>query len=150
MLLKIIKTSTKEGTSADLSPSAFSNLGKEINVLTKRFRKNTKGWLIQLELVKSRILIEFFSLAEGDLDSTQRFHFFFLIQKKTKQNKTKQKIGGTRYCGGFVRTIWTTDSTHTLALVHTLSVICILAGIFAWSRPQIKPGYHKTVLGVQG
>ena len=98
MLLKIIKTSTKEGTSADLSPSAFSNLGKEINVLTKRFRKNTKGWLIQLELVKSRILIEFFSLAEGDLDSTQRFHFFFLIPKKqnnTKQNKTKQsrKLG---------------------------------------------------------
>ena len=43
MLLKIIKTSTKEGTSADLSPSAFSKLGKEINVLTKRFRKNTKG-----------------------------------------------------------------------------------------------------------
>ena len=94
MLLKIIKTSTKEGTSADLSPTAFSNLGKEINFLTKRFRKNTKGWLIQLELVKSRILIEFFSLAEGDLDSTQRFPFFFLIQKK-KQNKTKQskKLG---------------------------------------------------------
>ena len=90
MLLKIIKTSTKEGTSADLSPSAFSNLGKEINVLTKRFRKNTKGWLIQLELVKVESWSNFFSLAEGDLDSTQRFHFFFLIQKKTKQNKTKQ------------------------------------------------------------
>ena len=154
MLLKIIKTSTKEGTSADLSRSAFSNLGKEINFVNKRFRKNTKGRLIQLELVKSLILIEFFSSGKGgrgggDLDSTQRFPFFFLIQKK-KQNKTKQKIGGTRYWGGFVRTIWTTNSTYTLALVHTLSVICILAGIFGWSRPQIKPGYHKTVQGVQG
>ena len=94
MLLKIIKTSTKEGTSADLSRSAFSNLGKEINFVNKRFRKNTKGRLIQLELVKSLILIEFFSSGKGgrgggDLDSTQRFPFFFLIQKKnkTKQNK---------------------------------------------------------------
>ena len=95
MLLKVIKTSTKEGTSADLSRSAFSNLGKEINFVNKRFRKNTKGRLIQLELVKSRILIEFFSSGEGgggrggrgDLDSTQRFPFSFLIQKKTKQNK---------------------------------------------------------------
>ena len=96
MLLKIIKTSTKEGTSADLSRSAFSNLGKEINFVNKRFRKNTKGRLIQLELVKSLILIEFFSSGKGgragDLDSTQRFPFFFLIQKK---NKTKQsnKLG---------------------------------------------------------
>ena len=152
MLLKIIKTSTKEGTSADLSPSAFSNLGKEINVLTKRFRKNTKGWLIQLELVKSRILIEFFFSGGGGPWFHTEVSLLFSHPKKnkTKQNKTKQKIGGTRYCGGFVRTIWTTNSTHTLALVHTLSVICILAGIFAWSRPQIKPGYHKTVLGVQG
>ena len=93
MLLKVIKTSTKEGTSADLSRSAFSNLGKEINFVNKRFRKNTKGRLIQLELVKSRILIEFFSSGKGgggggggDLDSTQRFPFSFLIQKK-KQNK---------------------------------------------------------------
>ena len=108
MLLKVIKTSTKEGTSADLSRSAFSNLGKEINFANKRFRKNTKGRLIQLELVKSRILIEFFSSGKGgggggwgDLDSTQRFPFSFLIPKK----KTKQKIGGTRYWGGFVRTI---------------------------------------------
>ena len=107
MLLKVIKTSTKEGTSADLSRSAFSNLGKEINFVNKRFRKNTKGRLIQLELVKSRILIEFFSSGKrggggrGDLDSTQRFPFSFLIQKK----KTKQKFGGTRYWGGFVRTI---------------------------------------------
>ena len=46
MLLKVIKTSTKEGTSADLSRSAFSNLGKEINFVNKRFRKNTKGRLI--------------------------------------------------------------------------------------------------------
>ena len=91
MLLKIIKTSTKEGTSADLSRSAFSNLGKQINFLNKRFRKNTKGWLIQLELVKSKILIEFFFFGGGgggDLDSTQRFPFFFLIQKK-KESKTK-------------------------------------------------------------
>lgn len=107
MLLKVIKTSTKEGTSADLSRSAFSNLGKEINFVNKRFRKNTKGRLIQLELVKSRILIEFFSSGKGgggrgDLDSTQRFPFSFLIQKK---KKTDQKIGGTRYWGGFVRTI---------------------------------------------
>ena len=85
--------STKEGTSADLSRSAFSNLGKEINFVNKRFRKNTKGRLIQLELVKSLILIEFFSSGKGggggDLDSTQSFPFFFLIQKKKKQNKTK-------------------------------------------------------------
>ena len=88
MLLKVIKTSTKEGTSADLSRSAFSNLGKEINFVNKRFRKNTKGRLIQLELVKSRISIEFFSSGKGgDLDSTQRFPFSFLIQKK--KNKTK-------------------------------------------------------------
>ena len=94
MLLKIIKTSTKEGTSADLSRSAFSNLGKEINFLYKRFRKNTKGWLIQLELVKSRILIEFFFFGGGgggDLDSTQRFPFFFIIQKKKK--KQNKKLG---------------------------------------------------------
>lgn len=65
MLLKVIKTSTKESTSADLSRSAFSNLGKEINFVNKRFRKNTKGRLIQLELVKSRILIEFFSSGKG-------------------------------------------------------------------------------------
>ena len=65
MLLKVIKTSTKEGTSADLSRSAFSNLGKEINFVNKRFRKNTKGRLIQLELVKSRIFIEFFSSGKG-------------------------------------------------------------------------------------
>ena len=106
MLLKVIKTSTKEGTSADLSRSAFSNLGKEINFVNKRFRKNTKGRLIQLELVKSRILIEFFSSGKGgrgDLDSTQRFPFSFLIPKKKK--KKKKKIGGTRYWGGFVRTI---------------------------------------------
>ena len=94
MLLKVIKTSTKEGTSADLSRSAFSNLGKEINFVNKRFRKNTKGRLIQLELVKSRILIEFFSSGEGgggggDLDSTQRFPFSFLIQK----NKQNKKLG---------------------------------------------------------
>ena len=81
MLLKIIKTSTKEGTSADLSRSAFSDLGKEINFLNKRFRKNTKGRLIQF-------------------DSTQRFPFFFLIQKNPKQNKTKNcghKVSG-RLC----------------------------------------------------
>ena len=91
MLLKVIKTSTKEGTSADLSRSAFSNLGKEINFVNKRFRKNTKGRLIQLELVKSRILIEFFSSGKGggrrDLDSTQRFPFSFLIPKKKKKKK---------------------------------------------------------------
>ena len=96
MLLKIIKTSTKEGTSADLSRSAFSNLGKEINFVNKRFRKNTKGRLIQLELVKSLILIEFFSSGKGgrggDLDSTQRFPFFFLIQKKNKKKQNK-KLG---------------------------------------------------------
>ena len=94
MLLKVIKTSTKEGTSADLSRSAFSNLGKEINFVNKRFRKNTKGRLIQLELVKSRILIEFFSSGKGggggDLDSTQRFPFSFLIPKKKKK---KKKLG---------------------------------------------------------
>ena len=52
---------------------------------------------------KSNLDRIFFSLGAGgggDLDSTQRFPFFFLIQ-----NKTKQKIGGTRYWGGFVRTI---------------------------------------------
>ena len=153
MLLKIIKTSTKEGTSADLSRSAFSNLGKEINFVNKRFRKNTKGRLIQLELVKSLILIEFFSSGKGGRGGGPWFHtevslLFSHPKKKTKQNKTKN--WGTRYWGGFVRTIWTTNSTYTLALVHTLSVICILAGIFGWSRPQIKPGYHKTVQGVQG
>ena len=151
MLLKIIKTSTKEGTSADLSRSAFSNLGKEINFVNKRFRKNTKGRLIQLELVKSLILIEFFSSGKGGRGPWFHTEVSLLFSHpKKKQNKTKQKIGGTRYWGGFVRTIWTTNSTYTLALVHTLSVICILAGIFGWSRPQIKPGYHKTVQGVQG
>ena len=121
MLLKIIKTSTKEGTSADLSRSAFSNLGKEINFLNKRFRKNTKGRLIQF-------------------DSTQRFPFFFLIQKKskTKQNKKlrAQGIGEALFARSerpIIPIPW---------LSFTLSVICILAGIFGRSRPQIKPGYH--------
>ena len=100
--------STKEGTSADLSRSAFSNLGKEINFVNKRFRKNTKGRLIQLELVKSLILIEFFSSGKGGrgggtLIPHRGFPSFF--SSKKKQNKTKQKIGGTRYWGGFVRTI---------------------------------------------
>ena len=94
MLLKIIKTSTKEGTSADLSRSAFSNLGKEINFVNKRFRKNTKGRLIQLELVKSLILIEFFSSGKGGrgggtLIPHRGFPSFFSSKKKTKQNKTK-------------------------------------------------------------
>ena len=104
MLLKVIKTSTKEGTSADLSRSAFSNLGKEINFVNKRFRKNTKGRLIQLELVKSRILIEFFSSGKGGggtLIPHRGFPSLFSSQKKKK----KKKIGGTRYWGGFVRTI---------------------------------------------
>ena len=109
MLLKVIKTSTKEGTSADLSRSAFSNLGKEINFVNKRFRKNTKGRLIQLELVKSRILIEFFSSGKGGgggwgggtLIPHRGFPSLFSSQKKKKINK----IGGTRYWGGFVRTI---------------------------------------------
>ena len=95
MLLKIIKTSTKEGTSADLSRSAFSNLGKEINFVNKRFRKNTKGRLIQLELVKSLILIEFFSSGKGGrrgggtLIPHRGFPSFFSSKKKnkTKQNK---------------------------------------------------------------
>ena len=92
MLLKVIKTSTKEGTSADLSRSAFSNLGKEINFVNKRFRKNTKGRLIQLELVKSRILIEFFSSGKGGgggggtLIPHRGFPSLFSSQKK-KQNK---------------------------------------------------------------
>ena len=92
MLLKVIKTSTKEGTSADLSRSAFSNLGKEINFVNKRFRKNTKGRLIQLELVKSRILIEFFSCGKGagggggTLIPHRGFPSLFSSKKK-KQNK---------------------------------------------------------------
>ena len=119
MLLKVIKTSTKEGTSADLSRSAFSNLGKEINFVNKRFRKNTKGRLIQLELVKSRILIEFFSSGKGggggrgDLDSTQRFPFSFLIQKKKKQNKKLgvQGIGEALFA----------RSERPIVLIHWLS-----------------------------
>lgn len=43
MLLKIIKKLTKEGTSADVSGGAFGNVGKEINFLNKRFRKDAKG-----------------------------------------------------------------------------------------------------------
>ena len=109
MLLKVIKTSTKEGTSADLSRSAFSNLGKEINFVNKRFRKNTKGRLIQLELVKSRILIEFFSSGKGGGGGggggTLIPHRGFPSLFSSKKKKTKQKIGGTRYWGGFVRTI---------------------------------------------
>ena len=92
MLLKVIKTSTKEGTSADLSRSAFSNLGKEINFVNKRFRKNTKGRLIQLELVKSRILIEFFSSGKGGGGGgggTLFPHRGSLFSSKKKQNKTK-------------------------------------------------------------
>ena len=91
MLLKVIKTSTKEGTSADLSRSAFSNLGKEINFVNKRFRKNTKGRLIQLELVKSRILIEFFSSGKGGgggggtLIPHRGFPSLFSSQKKKKK-----------------------------------------------------------------
>lgn len=105
MLLKIIKTSTKEGTSADLSPSAFSNLGKEINFVNKRFRKNTKGRLIQLEMVKSRILIEFFSSGKGGGGGTLIPHRGFPSVFSSQKKKKKQKIGGTRYWGGFVRTI---------------------------------------------
>ena len=98
MLLKVIKTSTKEGTSADLSRSAFSNLGKEINFVNKRFRKNTKGRLIQLELVKSRILIEFFSSGKvgggggggGTLIPHRGFPSLFSSQKKKKK---KKKLG---------------------------------------------------------
>ena len=94
MLLKVIKTSTKEGTSADLSRSAFSNLGKEINFVNKRFRKNTKGRLIQLELVKSRILIEFFSSGKwrggggwGTLIPHRGFPSLFSSPKKKKKKK---------------------------------------------------------------
>ena len=99
MLLKVIKTSTKEGTSADLSRSAFSNLGKEINFVNKRFRKNTKGRLIQLELVKSRILIEFFSSGkgggegEGGGGGTLIPHRGFPSLFSSKKKKKKKKLG---------------------------------------------------------
>ena len=89
MLLKVIKTSTKEGTSADLSRSAFSNLGKEINFVNKRFRKNTKGRLIQLELVKSRILIEFFSSGKGGGTLIPHRGFPSLFSSQKKKNKKK-------------------------------------------------------------